>query len=192
METTIYIKNMVCNRCIKVVKEELSKLDLKVINIKLGEATIETTQKDLPLHKIKTTLIENGFELIGDAQSKIIEKIKVLIINKIHYSDLNNEKFNFSKYLANEMGMNYSYLSSLFSSTEGLTIEKFIIDQKIEKVKELLVYNELTLSEIAYSLGYSSVQHLSNQFKQITGMNPSQFKKLKNPSPLRKPLDKIN
>ena len=189
MRTTLYIKNMVCNRCIKVVEEELMKLGLRVNNIKLGEVNIETDDNAFPLKKIKDSLSKNGFELIDDINVKIIEKMKVLIINKIHFSNKETGKINFSKYLSKEIGKNYSHLSSLFSSKEGITIEKFIIHQKIEKVKELLTYNELTLSEIAYSAGYSSVQHLSNQFKQVTGMSPSNFKKLK--EPLRKPLDKI-
>ena len=180
---------MVCNRCIKVVNEELSKLGLKVGNIKLGEVEIDTDVDAIPIKKIEGVLSKNGFELIDDTSAKIIEKIKLLIINKIHYSREETGKINFSKYLSKEIGKNYSQLSSLFSSKEGITIEKFIIHQKIERVKELLAYNELTLSEIAYSNGYSSVQHLSNQFKQVTGMKPSDFKKLK--EPVRKSLDKI-
>jgi len=181
---------MVCNRCIKVVDEELSKLGLRVKNIKLGEVMVETDDDFLPMKKIERILSENGFELIDDINAKIIEKIKVLIIDKIHYSNQETGKINFSNYLSREIGKNYSHLSGLFSSKEGITIEKFIIHQKIEKVKELLAYNELTLSEIAHSNGYSSVQHLSNQFKQVTGMKPTDFKKLK--EPLRKPLDKIS
>jgi AraC-like DNA-binding protein len=179
---------MVCKRCIKVVNDELSKLGLRIRNIKLGEVEIDT-DKTVPMKKIENILSQNGFELIDDINAKLIERIKVLIINKIHYSREESGKVNFSKYLSREIGKNYSHLSSLFSSKEGITIEKFIIHQKIERVKELLVYNELTLSEIAYSSGYSSVQHLSNQFKQVTGMKPSEFKKLK--EPVRKPLDKI-
>jgi AraC-like DNA-binding protein len=189
MEITLYIKNMVCNRCIKVVDEELSKLGLTVKNIKLGEVIAETDDESFPMKKIEKILSDNGFELIDDMNAKIIEKIKVLIINKIHYSNQKAGKINFSKYLSGEIGKNYSHLSSLFSSKEGITIEKFIIHQKIERVKELLAYNELTLSEIAYSNGYSSVQHLSSQFKQVTGMKPSDFKKSK--EPVRKSLDKI-
>jgi AraC-like DNA-binding protein len=188
-EKTLYIKNMVCNRCIKVVKDELKKLGLEVKNIILGEAVISSENQQVPFEKIKEVLNENGFELIDDKNAKLIEKIKVLIINKIHHSNNDLEKFNFSGFLSKETGMNYSHLSSLFSSTEGTTIEKFIIHQKIEKVKELLAYDELTLSEISYRLGYSSVQHLSNQFKQVTGLNPSFFKKLKEQK--RTPLDQV-
>lgn len=180
---------MVCQRCVKVVKDELQKLGYEVSDINLGEANISSGRKP-DLNAIKKVLVENGFDLVDDKNSKIIEKIKVLIIDKIHHQNDDIEKFSFSKYLANEIGMNYSQLSSIFSSMEGITIEKFIIKQKIEKVKELLTYDELTLSEIAYKLGYSSVQHLSNQFRQITGLNPSFFKKLKEKR--RKPLDKLN
>lgn len=189
METKLYIKNMVCQRCVKVVKDELQKLSYEVTEITLGEANIRSDRKP-DLSEIKKVLVENGFDLVDDKNSKIIEKIKVLIIDKIHHHNNDIEKFSFSKYLANEIGMNYSQLSSIFSSMEGITIEKFIIKQKIEKVKELLTYDELTLSEIAYKLGYSSVQHLSNQFRQITGLNPSYFKKLKEKR--RKPLDNLS
>lgn len=189
METTLYIKNMVCHRCIKVVKDELTKLGYVVTGITLGEAIIES-DKNPDIAGIRKVLLENDFDLVDDKNSKLIEKIKVLIIEKIHHQNNNLEKFSFSKYLSNELGVNYSHLSSIFSSCEGITIEKFIIKQKIEKVKELLTYDELTLSEISFKLGYSSVQHLSNQFRQITGLNPSYFKKLKEHK--RKPLDKIN
>lgn len=189
METKLYIKNMVCQRCVKVVKDELQKLSYEVSDITLGEANIKSDRKP-DLNVIKKVLVENGFDLVDDKNSKIIEKIKVLTINKIHHQNDDIEKFSFSKYLASEIRMNYSQLSSIFSSMEGITIEKFIIKQKIEKVKELLTYDELTLSEIAYKLGYSSVQHLSNQFRQITGLNPSYFKKLKEKR--RKPLDNLS
>lgn len=189
METKLYIKNMVCQRCVKVVKDELQKLGYETSDVTLGEANIKSDRKP-DLNVIKKVLVENGFDLVDDKNSKIIEKIKVLIINKIHHQNDDVEKFSFSKYLASEIRMNYSQLSSIFSSMEGITIEKFIIKQKIEKVKELLTYDELTLSEIAYKLGYSSVQHLSNQFRQITGLNPSYFKKLKEKR--RKPLDNLS
>jgi AraC family transcriptional regulator len=189
METTLYIKNMVCDRCIKVVSEELTNVGYEVIKIKLGEAVIDNADKKLDLDVIRNVLLKNGFELVDDKHSKLIEKIKVLIIEKIHHQTEKLEKFSFSKYLSNELGVNYSQLSSVFSSCEGVTIEKFIIKQKIEKVKELLTYNELTLSEIAFKLGYSSVQHLSNQFRQITGLNPTYFKKLKDHR--RNPLDHL-
>lgn len=188
---TLHIKNMVCNRCIKVVKEEMEKLKYGVEKIELGEVVISSDKDKFNLEKIKEVLEENGFELFDSRNANIIERIKILIINSIHHQSI--ESFsdnNLSKEIVSETGLSYQYVSSLFSSTEGITIEKFIISQKIEKVKELLVYDELTLSEIAYNLGYSSVQHLSNQFKKITGLTPTYFKRLKEKK--RKPLDKIN
>lgn len=188
---TLHIKNMVCNRCIKVVKEEMEKLNYGVEKIELGEVVISSDKDKFNLEKIKEALEENGFELFDSRNANIIERIKILIINSIHHQSI--ESFsdnNLSKEIVGETGLSYQYVSSLFSSTEGITIEKFIISQKIEKVKELLVYDELTLSEIAYNLGYSSVQHLSNQFKKITGLTPTYFKRLKEKK--RKPLDKIN
>ena len=188
---TLHIKNMVCNRCIKVVKEEMEKLNYGVEKIELGEVVISSDKDKFNLEKIKEALEENGFELFDSRNANIIERIKIFIINSIHHQSI--ESFsdnNLSKEIVSETGLSYQYVSSLFSSTEGITIEKFIISQKIEKVKELLVYDELTLSEIAYNLGYSSVQHLSNQFKKITGLTPTYFKRLKEKK--RKPLDKIN
>jgi AraC-like DNA-binding protein len=181
---------MVCNRCIKVVREEFEKLDLVVRNIKLGEVELLNNETKIDLKKINDVLIKNGFELLNDKNAKIIEKVKILIIDMIRNADSGKDiDINFTEYLSNETGLNYNYLSTLFSSLEGITIEKYIIHQKIEKVKELIVYGELTLSEIAFRLGYSSVQHLSNQFKKITGLTPSYFKSLKSQN--RKPLDSI-
>lgn len=188
--THLFIKNMVCNRCIKVVKEELEKIGLIVNNISLGEVITETAiSKDL-LDKIKSILSENGFELIENKKGKIVENIKSLIISKVHSKDgLSGMKNSFSKIIEKEIDADYTYLSNLFSSVEGITIEHFIILQKIERAKELLKYGELTLSEIAYNLDYSSVQHLSNQFKKVTGLSASQFRKLTDN--MRKPLDLI-
>lgn len=187
---TIYIKNMVCNRCIKVVREEFEKLGLVVKNIQLGEVELLSDETKLDMQKIDNFLKSNGFELLDNKNSKIIEKVKILIIDMIRKVDSGKDiDINFSEYLAQETGLNYNYLSTLFSSLEGITIEKYIIHQKIEKVKELIVYGELTLSEIAFRLGYSSVQHLSNQFKKITGLTPSYFKSLKSKN--RRALDNI-
>ncbi len=186
----LYIKNMVCNRCIKVVKEELEKIGIVVKKISLGEVEITSDIDKNKLNEIKKVLKENGFELLENRKAKIVEKIKSIIISTIY----NNEDFlvrnkNFSKLIEENVGLDYNYLSSLFSSLESITIEQFIILQKIERAKELLKYDELTLSEISFKLGYSSVQHLSNQFKKVTGLSASEFKKMtKN---LRKPLDKI-
>jgi len=172
-----------------VVKEELEKLGLKVEKVVLGEALISADNLDIYLPRIKVVLESNGFELIDDKQAKVIENIKIAVIDLIHYKKENDRAINISKYLADKLGMSYQYLSTLFSSMEGITIEKYIINQKIEKVKELLIYDDLTLSEISYKLNYSSVQHLSNQFKKITGFTPTEFKHLKEKN--RIPLDKL-
>ena len=190
MRKTLHIKNMVCNRCIKVVREELEKLDYAVERIELGEVVITSDKKKFQLAKIKNSLEENGFELFDSRNANIIERVKILIIKLIHHNSTENQSdINLHNEIIKKAGLSYQYVSSLFSSMEGITIEKFIIHHKIEKVKELIVYDELTLSEIAYRLGYSSVQHLSNQFKKVTGLSPSYFKKLK--SKKRKFLDRI-
>ncbi len=187
--TVLHIKNMVCNRCVKVVGDELSKLNIEIEDIELGKVTIPSILDERQMSDIRDVLLENGFELIDDKKGKLIDSIKTLIISKIHYTPELSEPINFSDYISREIGHDYSYLSNLFSASEGVTIEKYIINQKIEKVKELLVYDELTLNEISYLLGYSSVQHLSSQFKKITGLTPSHFKQLKENR--RKPLDKV-
>jgi AraC-like DNA-binding protein len=187
--TTLTIKNMVCNRCIKVVKEELEKLDIDVRSIILGEAIVSGEEKDLPITKIKNVLTENGFELIEDKKAKTIEQIKIIVIEHIYNDSEKDKDKNISKVLVEKTGYDYNYLSSLFSSIENITIEHFFILQKIERAKELLKYGELTLSEIAYQLSYSSVQHLSNQFKKVTGLTASQFKELTYKE--RKPIDQI-
>lgn len=185
----LHIKNMVCNRCIKVVQDEISGLGFTIKTIELGEVIINEKLSESDLGKITKVLIENGFELIDDKKSQTINRIKTLIIEYIHHDREKPEHVNLSDFLAKEIGHDYSYLSNLFSSVEGITIEKYLINQKIEKVKELLVYDELTLSEISYQLGYSSVQHLSKQFKKITGLTPSHFRTIKNRK--RNPLDKV-
>ncbi len=187
--TTLHIKNMVCNRCIRVVTEELTKLELQIKTVELGEVVVTDEPGEEKLEQIGNVLIKNGFELIDDRKGQMIDHIKTVIIELIHYQKEKGEHVNFSDYLSKKIGYDYSYLSNLFSSVEGTTIEKYIIHQKIEKAKELLVYDELTLSEISWQLGYSSVQHLSRQFKKITGLTPSHFKKVKENR--RKPLDEI-
>lgn len=187
--TTLHIKNMVCNRCIKVVNDEFSKLNLQIEKIELGRVTLLKPISKEQTEQIKKILNENGFELIDDKKSQLIDAIKTLLIERIHHSGESMQNINTSAYLAREMGYDYSYLSKLFSSVEGHTIEKFIINQKVEKVKELLVYDEFSLGEISYQLDYSSVQHLSSQFKKVTGLTPSHFKKLKENR--RRPLDEV-
>jgi AraC-like DNA-binding protein len=186
----IYVKNMVCNRCIRVVREELQKVKLNVLDVKLGEVKIGFSKKKPDIKLIKKVLIENGFDLLEDKKAKLVEKIKTVIIELIYTDKLEELNINFSKYIEDNIGKDYHYLSSLFSSVESITIEKFFILQKIERVKELLVYDELTLSEIAYRMGYSSVHHLSNQFKKVTGLTPSYFKTIKKDK--RKPIDHIH
>ena len=184
----LYIKNMVCNRCILVVQQELGKLNIDSCKITLGE--VETTG-ELPKEKIEQlekNLDALGFELLDNSKQQLIEKIKNIVIQQVHHTQEDNNH-NFSEILSKSLHKDYSYLSSLFSEVEGVTIEKYIISQKIEKVKELIIYDELSLSEIAYKLGYSSVAHLSNQFKKVTGLTPSHFKKVGQNK--RKPLDKI-
>ena len=179
---------MVCNRCIMVVQNELDKLGLDVKNIKLGEVTLDKEPTTDEKNKLDKALILLGFELIDDKKSRVIEKIKNVIIDLVHHQD-NNTKTNLSDVLSSQLHHDYNYLSNLFSEVEGTTIEKYFIAQKIEKVKELLVYDELSLSEIAFRLNYSSVAYLSNQFKKVTGLTPSYFKRIREDK--RKPLDKV-
>lgn len=184
----LFIKNMVCNRCIRVVNEELKKLGYTIINLTLGEAEIKENPDPAQRQKIKNILEENGFELIEDKTAKIIENIKTVIIEYVHHSNI-DLSLNLSELIETNFSKDYSYLSTLFSSTENFTIEHFFILQKIERAKELLKYGDLTLSEIAYKLGYNSVNHLSSQFKKVTGMTASEFKK--NTSIKRKPIDNL-
>jgi AraC-like DNA-binding protein len=185
---------MVCARCIKVVRDELTKLGLKVIDVNLGNAVLDTKPGISQMRKIQNALVDNGFELLDEKGAKLIEQIKNIIISHIHYNSGDKKEMeNYSSYISRKLNLEYNYLSNLFSSIEGITIEKFIILQKIEKVKELLIYDELSLGEIAFNLGYSSVQHLSSQFKGVTGITPSKFKQnLSKTSAARKPLDRIS
>ena len=184
---TLYIKNMVCPRCIAAVSGVLNDIGAKTVQVNLGEVILVEELTDVQKNELSSKLEELGFELLDDSRKQQIEKIKSIIIHNIHYSD--DIKHNFSEIIASELNKEYSQLSKLFSSIEGITIEQYIIQQKIEKVKELLVYNEMSLSEIAYKLGYSSVAHLSAQFKKIAGFTPSQFKA--QGIRLRKPIDKL-
>ncbi len=167
---------MVCDRCIEAVKEELAKSNIPLYGIKLGEATVSSPLTSDQKSNISIALQKRGFELLEDRNSQIIESIKSLIVDQVHHKT-EKLKVNYSTYLEKELNKDYHTLSSLFSSVEGITIERFVILQKLEKIKELLIYDELNLSQIANKLGYSSVQHLSNQFKKNTGMTPSEFKK---------------
>lgn len=169
------IKNMVCARCIRVLNEEFRALNQKVISIKLSEVLLDKKLNTTELKQVEEMLLANGFELLKDKKATYIEDIKkeisLLVLEKTDWDNLT-----LSGYLETKLEKDYHYLSNLFSSVESLTIEKYMIQQKIERVKELIVYDEYNFSEIAYTLGYSSVQHLSNQFKKVVGLTPSQFK----------------
>lgn len=169
---------MVCSRCKMVVKAELEKLGLQSLTVELGEVELKSDTTKETLHQLDTALQNLGFEIIDDRKSRIIEKIKNTIVELIHHSD-ENIGVNLSEYLTKKVNYDYGYLSNLFSEVEGTTIEKYLIAQKMEKVKELLKYDELTLSQIADRLGYSSIAYLSNQFKKQTGLSPSFYKSLK-------------
>ena len=170
---------MVCIRCQMVVKSELEKLGFKYTYVNIGEANIIDSITDEMLKQLDLSLREAGLELMDNKKSILVEKIKSAIIELVHYTD-EQIKVNLSDYLGEKLNYDYTYLANLFSEVKGITIEKFYLKHKIERVKELIVYNELTLSEIAFKMHYSSVAHLSNQFKKITGLTPSHFKKLKN------------
>jgi AraC-like DNA-binding protein len=179
-EKTIHIKNMVCPRCIESVENIFTELNLDIISIRLGEVITQKGISKDQKAELNKKLSKRGFELLEDNKSTLIGKIKTLIINSIRYSN-ESININYSTYLSDQLHHDYSYLSRLFSSVEGITIEKFVLSQKIEKVKELIFYDELTLSEIAFQMDYSSVAYISSQFKKETGMTPTQFKKLKKP-----------
>ncbi|MBC5992027.1 AraC family transcriptional regulator [Pontibacter cellulosilyticus] len=185
----LHIKNMVCARCNRVVTEELEQLGYQVLKVSLGEAEISSADNNFDINRIREALTASGFELLDDRKTQLIEQIKLAIIELVHRQGEADLHINTSDYLADKLGMEYSYLSSLFSAHEGITIEKYLILQRIERVKELLVYNELSLKEIAYKLGYSSVAHLSNQFKKVTGLTPSYFKEVKDKK--RKTIDQV-
>lgn len=179
---------MVCNRCKMVVKSELEKLGISTQKIELGEVTIDKDLDANEKEELNQVLLKLGFELIDDKKSRYIEKVKSLIIALIHEQN-NDLKINLSDYLSQNVYHDYFYLSNLFSEIEGTTIEKYFIAQKIERVKELLAYKELSLGEIAFQMNYSSVAHLSNQFKKVTGLSPSHFKNIRFSS--RKALDEV-
>ena len=176
----IHIKNMVCPRCIDTVEHIFADLELDISSIALGEVITQNEISKDQKETLNKKLYERGFELLEDNKSKLIGKIKTLIINYIHYPE-ESIHINFSTYLSDQLHQEYSYLSRLFSYVEGITIEKFMVSQKIEKVKELFFYDELTLSEIAFKMDYSSVAYLSSQFKKETGLTPTQFKKQRKP-----------
>ena len=187
-ENILHIQNMVCNRCIMVVEDQLKRLGLQPLSVELGVAILQTQVTDEVYHSVKEALEPFGFELMDDKKSQVIEQIKDAIIELVHYKD-SDLKVNLSDHLASKLNRDYSSLSKLFSEVTNTTIEKYLIAQKIERAKELLVYGELSLNEIADKLNYSSAAYLSAQFKSVTGLTPSYFKKIKEHK--RKPLDEV-
>ncbi len=183
------IKNMVSRRCIQSVEGILFDMGISVKKVSLGIADIECDNFDLILDKLKKALIEQGFEIIQNKEFQILEQIKVSVLEMIYYGNNLNTIIRNSDYLSDKLGLPYGQLSKLFSELTGQTLEKYIILVKIERVKELLAYNEMTLSEISYQMGYGSVQYLSTQFKQVTGYSVSEYKAL--PIKQRTPLDEL-
>ncbi len=186
--TTLHIKNMVCNRCVMVVEGILRDLGIEPVSVTLGEAVLASAPNEQKLAEIKKALQAVGFELIDDRRSRLIEQVKNAIVELVHHSG-EGLKTNLSDYVAERTHHDYGYISNLFSEIENITIEKYFIAQKIERVKELLVYGEMNLNEIADAVGYSSAAHLSAQFKKVTGLTPSHFRQIKDKK--RKPLDEV-
>ena len=184
----IFIKNMVCNRCISAVENVLQNFGIKDFSVQLGWVETNTPLSKKDVEKLNENLQKIGFEILEDASLKLIESIKKLILEKVQNLDI-DEDFLLSKFLSEQLNKEYSSISKIFSQTENITLEQYFILQKIEKVKELLAYKELTLSQIADRLGYKTVQHLSQQFKKTTGFSPSQFQELKEKK--RLPIDFI-
>jgi len=184
----LHIKNMVSNRCKLILKSELEKLGLHFTSINLGEVEITEDITEETKNLLNFKLNKSGLALIDDRKIILVEKIKNIIIETVHYSET-PLKINFSDYLSQKLNYDYTYLSNLFSGSQGITIEHYYLNNKIERIKELLIYDELNISEIATKLHYSSVAHLSNQFKKITGLTPSHYKNLK--IKIRKPLENM-
>lgn len=185
----LFIKNMVCARCIKMVTGIFHSVGAVIKDIVLGKIELEKPLQEDKMNAVRKQLKIEGFEILDDKRIKLIGEIKRLIIELVHYKELDEMNENLSGYLSRILNKDYNYLSNLFSSIESTTIEQYFILQKIEKVKEWLVYDELNLNEMAFKLGYSSVAHLSTQFKKNTGFTPSQFKKQKEHN--RKMLDDL-
>jgi YesN/AraC family two-component response regulator len=179
---------MVSNRCRMTVKEELRKLGLHFVIVELGEVDIMENITAEQREQLKTALLSSGLELMDDRRAILVERIKNAIIEMVHHLD-ENIKINLSDYLSEKLNHNYTYLANLFSEVRGITIEHFMIAHKIERIKELLIYDELNITEIAWKMNYSSVAHLSNQFKKVTGLSPSHFKQLKDKK--RSPIEEI-
>ena len=187
-EKILHIKNMVCNRCILAVEDVLDKQQIAFEKVELGKAYLKTDITNTDLQKLSKDLLNIGFEILQDEKSRLLEQIKNEIVRLVHYQD-GELQINLSDHLSEKFGKDYSTLSGVFSKETGITLEKYLILQKIERAKELLAYNEMNISEISYLLGYSSVAHFSAQFKKITGYTPSQFRKLERQE--RRSLDGI-
>ena len=184
----LYIKYMVSVRCKMMVKDELKKLGLHFIVVDLGEVEIMEDLSPEQREELRLALLHLGLELMDDRKAVLIEKVKNLIIEMVHYAD-ELPKVNYSDYIAEKLNHDYTYLSNIFSEVKGITIQQFIIVHKIERIKELIIYDELNITEIAWKMNYSSVAHLSNQFKKVTGLTPSHFKQLKDKR--RTPIEDI-
>ena len=179
---------MVCKRCKMVVQSELERFGLHPIAVELGEVELTEIMNDSQKYNLNQQLLPLGFELIDDKKGRIIEKVKNLVVELVHYQD-NQSRVNLSEMISQQLNLDYNYISNLFSDVEGTSIEQYYISQKIEKVKELLVYDEFSLSEIAFQLNYSGVSHLSKQFKKVTGLTPTHFKLLKEKK--RHPIEEL-
>jgi AraC family transcriptional regulator len=186
----LHVKNMVCERCIMIVRQQLDQLGLKVDEISLGKVKVSPEPEPSKLQEVSAALQMLGFELIGKEKNQLVEQIKTQVISIVHYSDLSAVHQSLMSIIAQKLNRDYVFLSRLFSDAEGITIEKYIIQQKVERVKELLEYGELNLNEIAFKMGYSSSAHLSTQFKTVTGMPPSKYKSQQPGN--RKPLDQVS
>lgn len=187
-DNRIYIKNMVCNRCVMVVRELLERLGLAPYSVSLGEAVLREELTGEKKEELAAELLALGFELIDDRRTRLIEQVRNAIVHLVH-AENGRLKTNLSDYITDKVHHDYSYISNLFSEVENTTIEKYFIAQKIERVKELLVYDEMSLGEIADLMNYSSTAHLSAQFKKVTGLTPSHYRQVKDKK--RKPLDEV-
>jgi AraC family transcriptional regulator len=179
MASEILIKGMVCERCISVIKGGVSALGYAINNVSLGKLTFAKSHDKEGLDKIESFLVQNGFEMISNRQARVVSQVKEIINEVFRENIKHHSRLKFSALLSDNLHMNYDSISELFTEVEGITLEKFIITKRLEKVKELLVYTDFTLTEIAYITGFSSINHLSRQFKEITGLSPSHFKSIR-------------
>ena len=187
---SLHIKNMVSNSCVRIVREELERTGfIQVLNVELGKAEIIYDAQIINIETINSILKKNGFELINDKDEKLVEQIKTSVIQLIYFGNNTNSLIRNSDYLSDKLGFPYVHLSKVFSEKTGTTLEKYIILIKMEKIKEMISYDEMTLSEVSYAMGYSSVQYLSNQFKQVTGISVSEYKNQIHKE--RKPLSSV-